>query len=134
MAEGGAGVIEGIQALFLRLSQHRNHFTSPPLALALSAIINNKIQVHWSSCTCLAKCYQLDSIIGGWNLTLDTSYISFYPTGSTIPAGTRQLIPLYQSISVKRGDPVEQIRQYRDYLVCYSAEEPQGRPCLLSHY
>ncbi len=127
MAEGGAGVIEGIQVVALYLSQHRNHFIFPPLAFALSAIINNKIQVQWSISTSLAKCYQLDSIIGGWNLTVGTSYISFYPTGSIIPAGARELVPLYQTISVQRGDPVEQVRQYRDYLGCYSVEEPQGR-------
>ena len=52
--------------------------------------------IHWSISTALARYFNLDAIIGGWNLTADPSYPFFHPVGPSIPVGTRALVPLYQ--------------------------------------
>jgi hypothetical protein len=52
--------------------------------------------IHWSISTALAQHFHLHSVAGGWNLTVDPSYPSFYPVGRPIPAGARALVPLYQ--------------------------------------
>ncbi len=52
--------------------------------------------IHWSISTALDRNFNLDTIVGGWNLTADPSYPFFYPVGCSIPVGTRALVPLYQ--------------------------------------
>ena len=52
--------------------------------------------IHWSISTALARHFNLDAIVGGWNLTADPSYPFFHPVGPSIPVGTRALVPLYQ--------------------------------------
>jgi hypothetical protein len=59
---------------------------------------NGDRTIHWSISTTLNRHFNLDVIIGGWNLTEDPSYPFFHPVGCPIPAGTRALVPLYQYI------------------------------------